>query len=76
MGETYTQYTYIYIYIPSCSFGASFNFFRFRVFFRVSRPRSLQKISGTCLNASGVFVTSNLHMEMGKTIGQSKRSDH
>ena len=45
-------------------------------FVRVFRSRSLQKRSGTCLNASGVFVASNLHMEMGKTIGQSIRSEH
>ena len=33
-----------------------------------SGPWALQNKSGTCLNASGVFVASNLHVEMGKTI--------
>ena len=44
--------------------------------FCVFRFRSLQKRSGTCLNASGMFFAWNLHMEMGKTIGQSIRSEH
>jgi len=29
-----------------------------------------------CLNASGVFFTLNMHVEMGKTIGKSMRSKH
>jgi len=29
-----------------------------------------------CLNASGVFFASNLHMEMGKIIGKSIGSEH
>ncbi len=32
--------------------------------------------SGTCLNASGMFFESNLHMEMGEAIGQSIRFEH
>ena len=52
------------------------SFLRFCVFFRDFRSRSLQKRSGTCLNASGMCFASNLHMEMGKIIGKSIRSEH
>jgi len=44
------------------------SFLRFCVFFRVFWSRSLQNRSGTCLNVSGVFFASNLHLEMGKII--------
>jgi len=40
----------------------SLSFLRFCVFFLVFRSRSLQNRPGTCLNASGVFFASNLHM--------------
>jgi len=33
-------------------------------------------MSGTRLNASGVCFAWNLHMEMGKIIGKSIRSEH
>ncbi len=63
--------------IPSLSFGLSLRFFlRFSVFVRVFRSQSRQNRSSTCLNASGVFAASNLHMEMGKHIGKSIRSEH
>jgi len=39
-------------------------------------PGALRKKLGTCLIASGVFVASNLHVDLGKTIGQSIRSKH
>jgi len=58
---------------PNYSFGL---FFRFCVFFYFPGPGTLQKRSGTCLNASGVFFASNLHLEMGHIIGQSIRSKH
>jgi len=48
--------------------GQVLSFLRFCGFLRVFRSRSHQKRSGTCLNASGVFFASNLHMEMGKII--------
>ena len=57
--------------IPSCFFGASFKLFKILCFFSVFRSRSLQKRSGTCLNASGVVFASKLHMKMGKIIGKS-----
>ena len=38
-------------------------------------PGALQNRSGTCLNASGLFFASNLHVQMGKTIRQSIRSE-
>jgi len=57
-------------------FGASFKFFKVLCFFRVFRSRSLQKRSGTCLNASGVCFASNLHMEMRKIIRKSIGSEH
>ena len=41
-----------------------------------SGPGALQNRSGTCLNASGVFFASNLHVEMSKTIAQAMRSKH
>jgi len=33
-------------------------------------------MSGMCLDASGVFVASTLHVEMGRIIGESIRSEH
>ena len=48
--------------------GQVSSFLRFCVFFSFFRSRSLQNRPGTCLNASGVFFASKLHMEMGKTI--------
>jgi len=48
-------YKIIYIYIPSHCSGQVVSLFRFSVF-RVFRSRSLQKRSGTCSNASGVFL--------------------
>ena len=55
--------------LPSCHFGASFKFLRFRVFLVVPGPGALRKRSGACLNASGVFVGSSLHVKMVETIG-------
>ena len=52
------------------------SFLRFFVFFLVFRSRSLQNRPGTCLNASGMCFASNLHMEMGKIIRKSIRSEH
>jgi len=57
-------------------FVARFKFFKVLCLFCVCLSRNLQKMSGTCLNASGVFFASNLHMEMGKTIGHTIRSEH
>ena len=37
---------------------------------------ALQNRSGKCLNASGVFVASNLHVEMGKTVVKSIETNH
>jgi len=45
-------------------------------FVRVFRSWSLRKRSGTCLNASGMFFASSLHMEMRRTIGKCMRSEH
>jgi len=56
--------------------GQVLSFLRCCVFFRVFRSRSLQKRSGTCLNASGMVFASNLHMEMCKIIWKSIRSEH
>ena len=56
--------------------GQVLSFLRFCVFFRVFWSRSLQNRSGTCLNASGMCFASNLHMEMGKIIRKSIRSEH
>ena len=64
------------ICFPMCFSEQVLIFLRFRVLFRVFRSRSLQKRSGTCLNASGVLFASKLHMEMGKTIGESIISKH
>ena len=46
------------------------------MFFTVFRSRSLQNRPGTCLNASGMCFASNLHMETGKIIRKSIRSEH
>jgi len=37
----------------------------------IFRPRALQNKPGTCLNSSGWFSASNLHVEMGGTIVKS-----
>jgi len=55
--------------------GQVLSFLRFCVVFLFFRSRSLQNRPGTCLNASGMSFASNLHMEMGKTIHKSIRSE-
>ena len=62
--------------IPSCFSGQVLSCLGFCVFFNVFRSRSLQNRPGTCLNASGTCFASNLHMEMGKIIRKSIRSEH
>jgi len=61
---------------PSCFGGQVLSFLMCCVFFRVFQSRSLQKRSGTCLNASGMFFASSFHMEIGKTITKSIRSEY
>ena len=65
----------VYFYLAAF-WGQVLSFLRFCVFFRVFRSRSLQNRPGTCLNASGMCFASKLHMEMGKIIGKSIRSEH
>jgi len=49
--------------------------YNFIIFLDFDR-RNLPNGSGTCLNASGVFFVSNLHVEMVKTVVQTIRSKH
>ena len=41
-----------------------------------SDPGAFQNMLGTCLNASGLIVVSNLHVKMFETIVKSIESKH
>jgi len=58
-------------------FRGEFNFFQgFVSFFVFSGPGAFKRGRGRVQMDLGCFFASNLHMEIGKSIGQTIRSEH